>query len=216
MARRHIVGRFPSAKMDRMIRFNSSIERDLIYWLDFSSPVISFQEQPFPIIYHKEGRSRDYRYTPDFFVETRGGQMFVIECKPQSKINTERNQLLCEVAQQWCAENSMTFVVVTDRFLRDGVWLANVKELALYAQYVVTDWLCATIERGLAQRPLTIGDVINMLHLEPRQSYPLICSLIFHGELHIPLFDSPISMETPLLLNPAEPYLWLPQLGVGA
>jgi hypothetical protein len=47
----NIIGRFPSLKLERMVDFESLIERDFIYMLDFDSDVVSFTEQPLTIEY---------------------------------------------------------------------------------------------------------------------------------------------------------------------
>jgi hypothetical protein len=45
----NIIGRFPSLKLGRMVDFESLIERDFIYVLDFEPDVESFSEQPLTI-----------------------------------------------------------------------------------------------------------------------------------------------------------------------
>lgn len=213
MARRNVVGSFPSLTMGRMMRFHSTIERDMLYWLDYASPVAHIKEQPFPIHYYKEGNKRKYRYTPDFFVQTTGGQQFLIECKPQSKVHSGDNQAKFTVAQQWCEENNMTFVLVTDAFLRTGYWLDNVKHLTLYSRYQEAEELLPTIAHALLDRSLSIEEAIELVNPDrPQAVYPLIMYLIFHHQLHIPLYDALISANTPLSLHPFSPPVWLPQL----
>jgi len=41
-----VIGRFPSIKMERMIAFESLLERDFIYLLDYDARVEWFEEQP--------------------------------------------------------------------------------------------------------------------------------------------------------------------------
>jgi hypothetical protein len=38
----NIIGKFPSLKMGRMICFESSLERDYVYTLDFEADILSF------------------------------------------------------------------------------------------------------------------------------------------------------------------------------
>jgi hypothetical protein len=58
------VGKFPSLKLGRMVGYQSLIERDFIYLLDFDATVTTYAEQPFSLHY-KDG-SKQRRYTPDF------------------------------------------------------------------------------------------------------------------------------------------------------
>ena len=66
----NIVGRFPSLKMGRMIAFESLLERDFIYLLDYDVRVEWFEEQPLTIEYQHDGQA--LHYTPDFHCR-RGG-----------------------------------------------------------------------------------------------------------------------------------------------
>ena len=63
------IGRFPSLKMQRMIAFESLLERDFIYLLDYDAAVTWFEEQPLTIEYQHEGKLR--HYTPDFHLVER-------------------------------------------------------------------------------------------------------------------------------------------------
>ena len=62
----NIIGHFPSLKMRRMVAFESTIERDYLYLLDYDPSVTNFEEQPLTISYAYQGKS--YHYTPDFRV----------------------------------------------------------------------------------------------------------------------------------------------------
>jgi hypothetical protein len=76
------VGRFPSTKMGRMIAFESLLERDFIYLIDYDSAVEWFEEQPLSIEYLHE--SKLLHYTPDFHL-LESGQHVLVECKPEWK-----------------------------------------------------------------------------------------------------------------------------------
>ena len=84
----NIIGHYPSLKLGRMVAFESLIERDLIYLLDFEPDVTWFAEQPFTISYQYEGKALNY--TPDFHV-IRADQNILVECKPQKFVNTDVN-----------------------------------------------------------------------------------------------------------------------------
>jgi hypothetical protein len=63
------IGRLPSLKVDRMVSFESLLERDFIYWLEFEPTVSWFSEQPLTLSY--QHGQRTLHYTPDFHVINR-------------------------------------------------------------------------------------------------------------------------------------------------
>ena len=83
-----VIGKFPSFKLGRMVWYESQLERDFCYLLEFDRDVISYSEQPFKLDYTLNGKRR--RYTPDFLVIRSSRNPLVIEVKPESKIrNTD-------------------------------------------------------------------------------------------------------------------------------
>jgi hypothetical protein len=100
---KNIIGGLPSIKLSRMVAFESLIERDLIYLLEFEQEVAWYAEQPFTIPYQHHGKA--LAYTPDFHI-LRGGQNVVAECKPAKFANTDENLVKFEAASAWCAEGA--------------------------------------------------------------------------------------------------------------
>ncbi|MCX6056896.1 MAG: TnsA endonuclease N-terminal domain-containing protein [Chloroflexi bacterium] len=95
---RNVIGRFPFAKMGRMIAFESLLERDFIYLLEYDPSVKWFEEQPLSIKYLQEGKQ--FQYTPDFHL-LENGQHVLVECKPQRFVETEENRHKFAVARVW-------------------------------------------------------------------------------------------------------------------
>ena len=88
---RHMIGTFSSIEMKRSIGFDSTIELDLYFLLDYDRNVVSFEEQPFAIPYTLAGRA--HTYTPDVLITYRDGSEVIAECKPESfleKASTKR------------------------------------------------------------------------------------------------------------------------------
>jgi len=88
------IGFFPSIKNGRPVAFESHIERDFLYLLEYDRNVVNYYEQPFTINYKQNDRQR--RYTPDFLV-IRSDKTQVIEIKPYEKyieiISSEENKI---------------------------------------------------------------------------------------------------------------------------
>ena len=79
-------GYFPSWKMQRVVEWESILERDAILLFEFSLGVVSYQEQPELIEYEFEGKI--CRYYPDFEVVLRNGKVIHFEVKPSSKLKS--------------------------------------------------------------------------------------------------------------------------------
>jgi hypothetical protein len=198
----NIIGRYPSLKLGRMVAFESLIERDLIYLLDFEPDVMWFTEQPFAISYQYEGKALNY--TPDFHV-IRADQNTLVECKPQKFINTDDNQRKFAAAQAWCAAKGWVFQVVSDRQLRRGYRVRNVKLLTQFARYSIEPEVKGLICTFLvsAPGPVRVAEVMaNVAPERPQAAIIPILHLAFHQELVLPLDDAPISVNSLVALAP--------------
>lgn len=72
-------GKFPSRKNQRMIHCEGLLELGACYLFEMSSNVISYREQPQKVLYIDENRLR--RYTPDFKLTLRTGEIVLVEIK---------------------------------------------------------------------------------------------------------------------------------------
>jgi hypothetical protein len=195
--RRNVVGYFPSLKMRRMVQFESTLERDLIYLLDFDRRVAAFEEQPLKIVYQHEGKTLSY--TPDFQVAFAGGQTALLECKPCCFVNSEVNQRKFDAATAWCAVRRWQFGIVTDEQLQAGYRVQNVKLLTQHARHGVGVQIKGSILAVLAnsKRPLTVGEV--MLAVNPAEPTTIIMPILhmaYHHELYLPLDTAPLSAQS--------------------
>lgn len=193
---RGIIGKFPSLKMGRMIAYESLVERDYIYLLDFDPTISEFKEQPFAILYQHEGKKR--QYTPDFFF-VRQKQKYLIECKPEKFVDDEENQVKWVAARQWCGMNDATFHVVTDVDIRNGSRLENVKLLTDHARHTVGAAIKGRIIGLLmeAQRPLVVAQLMMAVCPDNPPSVIMpILHMMYHQELQIPLDRGPITVES--------------------
>jgi hypothetical protein len=197
----NIIGRFPSLKLERMVDFESLIERDFIYLLDFDSDVVSFTEQPFTIEYEHGGKV--LRYTPDFHV-IRNGKSSLVECKPEKVVDSARNQRKFAAAQAWCATQGWTFEVVTDAQLRSGYRLSNVRLLTQFARYPISPIVKDRIRLSLSAAPIPMTVVELMIRVNPDHPQLTripILHMAFHHELVLPLDEAPISVASPVRLS---------------
>ncbi|MBX3060837.1 MAG: TnsA endonuclease N-terminal domain-containing protein [Anaerolineae bacterium] len=199
--RKGIIGKVPSIKMNRMVAYESLLECDYIYLLDFDPSVTFFREQPFAIPYQWEGKK--HRYTPDFHFLS-GGKAFVIECKPQALLNEPGNEQKWAAARQWCLSNGATFQVVTDTDIRQGCRLENVKLLADHARHVVTPATKARVFGLLhrARQPLSIAELmVSLSPQHPQASIASILHLAYHCEVHLAVDEAPITADSLVSLS---------------
>ena len=197
----NVIGRFPSLKMQRMVSFESTIERDYAYVLDFEPEVTSFSEQPLTIEYADADRVR--RYTPDFEVVRTDQQHWLVECKPQQLLHTDDNQRKFAAARAWCAERGWQFEVVTDTQLRTGYRLQNIQFLTYHARFTFSAHNKSQVQAILAAHPaeMTVGDVACCLaDSDSALSLALIWHMAFHHEVLLPLDVAPLSAQSAIRL----------------
>lgn len=193
----NIIGYFPSIKMGRMVAFESTIERDLIYLLDYESHVASFSEQPMRITYLDEGLTRTY--TPDFQVEFANGRQIIVECKPEALMNLDENQRKFEAGQAWAKEHSWEYKIITDKGLRDGHRLENIKFLTQHARHSIPSTtklqILQTID-SFCGSGSSLQVAYTVSSVEPSPVLTAIFQMVFYHELTMALNDEKIDTDT--------------------
>lgn len=189
------VGKFPSLKMGRTVMWESQIERDFLYLLEFDADVLSFYEQPVEILYaHK---TKTGRYFPDLYVERRSCKE-LIEVKPSSKLNDPANKIKFLAGEEYCRRRGWIFRVVTDEQIREGNFLENIKLLSRYAAVDVS----TEFEQNIQSLIEVNGGEIGLAELIARSREKFgkvaisnIYSLLYHQSLCTYL-KKPLSDQT--------------------
>jgi hypothetical protein len=191
-------GLFPSLKNERSVAFESLIERDYIYLLEFDSNVIRYQEQPVTISFKFSNRT--HNYTPDFLVQ-RKNKIQLIEIKPKSKLEKLLSNELTikkyEAATLYCKSNNFDeFKIVTDEEIRSGCILENIKTLFHYSRSHVPAADKIKIRNELMLNgPQKISDLLLKIcdSIGCHSKYhSYILSLLYHKEISTDL-QSPIN-----------------------
>jgi hypothetical protein len=175
-----IQGTFPSLKLKRSVQYSSTLERDLLFVLEYDARVIRYQEQPFTVTAVLDDSL--HRYTPDYAIWTEQQQVLV-ECKPAALLQNPHTAQQIAVGTHWAVSHGWQFEVVTDRLLREGCRLANLKLLWRYSRLPISP--SQRLEFNAAFREthlLTIGQLAST----PEQLSGVLC-LLFHHELHTDL-----------------------------
>ncbi len=191
------IGKFPSMKNKSTVWFESLLERDFIYLIEFDKDVTKYQEQPFKIKYFLNRKQR--LYTPDFFVE-RWNKRQVIEIKPQSKIETEEFIYFSNYMANFFAREGYEYLVITDTTIRLQPKLSNIKFLWRYARIPITTKHQILIHE-LFDDSLSIpfSEVCSFL-CQSKEQKELVYTLLFHGYLLIDI-EQQITMESMLSMG---------------
>jgi hypothetical protein len=203
----NVIGTFPSLKMREQIPYESTIERDLLFFLEFDARVVRYQAQPFAIT----GSSADgapHTYIPDFLV-IRTDSKEIVECKPTAHLNDAHTQQQLALGQSWADANQYHFVVITDTDLRSGYRLANLKLLWRYSQLCVPSPITSRCWSILTGQPdgLTLEALAAALSDTPSsfELLPYLYRLLFDHILHTDL-TQPLTPRTcvqlPLPISP--------------
>ncbi len=80
------IGNFSSCKMETSFRYNSLLQKDFMYWLEFDTDVLSYDTPGIAVNYHSNGKEKSH--TPDFQV-VRYQKKQIIEVKSQKTVESE-------------------------------------------------------------------------------------------------------------------------------
>jgi hypothetical protein len=174
------IGKFPSLKNKSIVWFESHLERDFIYLIEFDKSVIKYQEQPFKIKYFLNGKQ--LLYTPDFFVE-RQDKKQVIEIKPRSKVEKSEFVHFSKVITNHLAIKGYEYHVVTDSTIRLQPRLSNIQLLWRYARFRInTKHKILLYELFGESLQLSLLDVCSFFE-QVKEQKELVYALLFHGYL---------------------------------
>lgn len=128
------VYKFASSKNRSVILCESSLERDCCYHLEYSKDVFSFQSQP-EGFYYSSGNKR-CPYTPDFLVRNQDGSEYYLEVKPLAKTFSEDFKHSFALKRIAAQHQGKPLVLVTDKQIRNGVYLENLNLIHRYSGLV--------------------------------------------------------------------------------
>ncbi len=194
----NIIGSFPPQIKGEKVRYESTIERDLVFFFKYDPTVITYHAQPM-IITETITQGNTHTYTPDFLV-VRTNSKEIIECKPEALINSPHAQQQIAIGQKWAAKNYHDFAIVTDTNLRTGHTLENLKLLWRYSRQTVPTATLARCIDYMEKRLEGVSFQDLALYLstlaakgvqQPFMQAPLIYNMLFrhilHTELTVPI-----------------------------
>lgn len=121
-------GKFPSLKLNRMVHWESMLERDAIFHFEYHPLVVHYQEQPsIEFFYDKQGEQ--HRYFPDFRLSFRDSEDLYIEVKPSRLLTTKVTRDKLQAIAKRFEEQDRRFRVMTEHDIRREPLLTNLKRI---------------------------------------------------------------------------------------
>lgn len=186
------------------VYFESSLEADFMYLLEFNPDVKFYYERPL-IIRYKEGRSTK-EYLPNFLVDYHNGNKELVELKFSSDLalNQRKYQNRFESAQNFCKENNLCFKILSETNIHTAR-LFNAKFLSYYQKSTIhindvdVDYLILLVKR---YKKIAVKELLPIASKDEYRQAELLYVLwyaIAHYLIHYDE-DQRLSMETTLSL----------------
>jgi hypothetical protein len=128
-----VIGQIPSLKNRTGVAWESLIERDFEYYLEFLLKVGGYVPQPEQTTLPVNEQIR--RYTTDFLVRMLCGEWVFVEVKSDKAKGNPKYEALFEAARQHYEQQGHKFLVVYASDLRRGHLMANIRTLYYYARW---------------------------------------------------------------------------------
>lgn len=180
-----------------MVHWESQLERDQIYLLEFDPDVLAYGEQVAPLIYELEGKRR--RYTPDFLVQRTNGTS-VIEVKPDEFASREKWQSKFTIAEAYYRSQGIKFIVATEKEIHVQPRLDNIRLILRFRNHEVDQDTAALLLGVIA----SAGGALSIRDLATETSRPHVhaetCSLIAMGSLEVDL-EYPFTIDAPIWIR---------------
>lgn len=119
--------KYPSLKLGRMVACESPLEGDLAVLLEFSSGVLSYQEQPALIEYWDGEQIR--QYFPDFEIRLVDGTRAHLEAKSSTKLAKPKIAAKFRAIAEHYRRSGKQFRIVTELEVRREPLRSNVRKL---------------------------------------------------------------------------------------
>jgi hypothetical protein len=193
------LGKFASVKTGRVAWYESLLERDYMYLLDYDRDVSYWHEQPLRIRFTHGGKV--HRYTPDLEVH-RVSQKQLIEVKPKHQVESGKWDVLFRAASSVCEQEGYEFLVLTDEMIRQQPRLENVKLLWKYARTSLLPQhqiICSQFFQSKRDELVTLSDLVQLFKTK-RVPTQVLYSLLFWGALECDLMQ-PLDQCSPIRLT---------------
>lgn len=127
-----VVGLFSSKKMNMNIAWESQLERDFCYLIEFDKNIINFYPQPKTFIFNFDGSK--IIYTPDFYIEYVDSTFEYIEIKFFNSLTNPKTAKRLQLLNQYFRVQNINYRIIFDDEIRIQPKLNNIKFLHKYSK----------------------------------------------------------------------------------
>jgi hypothetical protein len=166
---RNVTGRFFSTLLNRLVQFDSLLERDFILLLDMHPAVRWFAEQPLKILVHREADATQF-YIPDFLITFHRGDFlgwttckpWIVETKYRSDLKTDWAKIRPKIRAgvREARKRDAQFRIITESRIA-AVDLANARFLRPYLNAAVPPNAVQSVVRVAQSGRTTIADLAS-------------------------------------------------------
>lgn len=180
-------GKFPSRKNGRMVEHEGLLELDAIYLFEISPRVVAYTEQPKQITYPDGDKVR--RYTPDFEVNLRSGEILLVEVKPSERLTTESVAHKISAVKQRLERDGEQLIALTEQILRCEPRQSNAREIFYQAPRIAPEVLrlIHVLNRYRAQFPTSLGNAMALFAPAGVSPWSLFLAGLIWFDLETPL-----------------------------
>ena len=173
-----------------MIQWESLLERDYIYLLEFDTNVKYFESQSVEINYLYKGKK--YCYYPDFRIFTIDNRIKIVEVKPRSFLQKEENLRKYQAGKVYCEERGWEFLVVTEDDIRKGFLQENLRKLFHISYDQINVALLEKVKETIKnEEPIKINSLVEKMEglFDKSLLYKHIYYLIFKHQVYTDLIN---------------------------
>lgn len=153
-------GKFPSQKNGEMIYWESTLERDFCFLLEFSLGLRSFTSQPRRFETKKDGETR--KHIPDFEVVCVDGAIGYVEVKPLTRLqNLEVRENLDRLENELVRQGYF-YQIATEEKIRQQPRLDNLKRIFSYRTFAPPA-ITPEVRKNQPEEPMSFGDFIERI-----------------------------------------------------
>lgn len=185
-----------------MIQWESLLERDYIYLLEFDPNVKYYEAQSVEIKYLYQGK--EYTYYPDFKVTTVDDFVEIVEVKPFKFLNKEENLRKFEAGRIYCEQKKWEYLVVTEENIRVGHIQENLRKLFyIDYDYIQQSFLQKILEVINNVETIQLGSLVEEFtdSIDKSVMYANIFYLIINHKLYTDLINTILNDYSILKLN---------------
>ena len=180
-------GHFSSCKMKTSVWYNSVLQKNFMYWLEFDPDVVSYTTSTMPLKYYNRGKEE--LYYPDFQV-IRHRKKQVVDLQLQKAIQSKKYRRLYPLLYNVCRDAEWEYTALTELQVQQKPIIFNIKLLYRYARenFSIDDYEnCLSILKSTV--PASLSEICELLDCQNIRKNVLF-KLLFYSFVEINLKES--------------------------